>query len=270
MQNLILVKGGGDIASGVAWRLHRSGFALTLLEISQPTVIRRTVAFASAQYEGEITVEGVTARKASLEQVEELLGRGVIPVLTDPEGQSLAQLRPAVLVDAILAKHNLGTKIEDAPLVIALGPGFRAGQDCHAVVETSRGHFLGRVYWQGEAQANTGIPGSVMGHTEDRVLRAPTAGRFSPLVRIGDLVQAGQAVASVGDQPVRAGIAGAVRGLLHEGLQVHSGMKIGDVDPRGKPAHCFSVSDKALAVGGGVLEAILTWRQEGAVPTGHS
>lgn len=254
-----MIKGGGDMGSGVAWRLHRCGFPVVVLEKAQPTVIRRKVSFAAAVYEGAVTVEGVTARRSDLAEVPGELERGHIPVLVDPCGAAVAALRPAVLVDAILAKRNTGTRRTDAPLVVALGPGFSAGQDCHAVVETARGHTLGRVYWQGAALAHTGVPGEIMGVSEERVLRAPAAGSFEPLVQIGDRVSAGQAVAQVAGQVVAARSGGVVRGLLYAGLPVTPGMKVGDVDPRGERACCFTISDKALAVAGGVLEAIVSW-----------
>ena len=255
-----MVKGGGDLGSGVAWRLHRSGFPVAILEQPRPTVIRRAVAFAAAVYEGTVTVEGVTAtRCALLDQAAETLAQGRIPVLVDPRGEAVAALRPAVLVDAILAKRNTGTRLADAPLVVALGPGFRAGHDCHAVVETARGHTLGRAYWQGAALAPTGIPGDIKGVSEARVLRAPAAGTWEPLVQIGDQVTAGQAVARVAGREVTASITGVVRGLLYAGLPVTPGMKVGDVDPRGERACCFTISEKALAVAGGVLEAVLSW-----------
>jgi xanthine dehydrogenase accessory factor len=268
--SLVVVKGGGDLGSGVAWRLRRCGFPTVVLEQAQPTVIRRAVAFAAAMYEGSVAVEGITGRRATLPEVPELLPAGVVPVLADPQGHSLGVLRPAVLVDAILAKRNTGTRLADAPLVIALGPGFRAGRDCHAVVETARGHTLGRVYWQGEALPNSGTPGEVMGVAEERVLRAPAAGTFQALLQIGDRVEAGQPVAMVHGQPVPARVAGVVRGLLHDGLPAHAGMKVGDIDPRGEPACCFTVSDKALAVAGGVLEAILSWSSGAPAGSGEN
>jgi len=210
-------------------------------------------------YEGEVTVEGVTARRATLEQIPALLEAGLIPVLDDPEGRAVDRLRPEVVVDAIMAKRNTGTRLTDAPLVVALGPGFRAGRDCHAVVETARGHFLGRVYWEGEALPNTGVPGEVGGATAERVLRAPADGIFQSCAQIGDLVEAGQIVAWVNGRPVQARLRGVLRGLLADGLEVHAGMKVGDVDPRAERSHCFTVSDKALSIAGGVLEAISSW-----------
>lgn len=260
----VVIKGGGDLGSGVAWRLWRCGFPVVVLEQAQPTVIRRAVALAAAVYEGVVTVEGLTARRAEVGEVDSLLAQGQVPVLVDPLAASLAALRPGVLVDAILAKYNTGTRLTDAPLVVALGPGFRAGQDCHAVVETARGHTLGRVYWRGEALANSGVPGEVGGVGAKRVVRAPADGTFEPLAQIGDAVRAEQVLARVGGEPVTAQIAGVLRGLLQAGLPVTAGMKVGDVDPRGERSSCFTVSDKSLAVAGGVLEAVLTWMHGGA------
>lgn len=279
----VLIKGAGDLASGVAWRLYRAGFRVVMTETPQPTAIRRAVAFAQAVYDGEVTVEGVTARCLSLEpppegageidiratlikRVKDLWQQGIIPVLVDPQAQAIPLLRPQVVVDAIIAKRNLGTRIGDAPLVIALGPGFTAGVDAHAVVETKRGHTLGRVFWEGSAAPNTGIPGEVGGYGEERVLRAPAAGLFRACKAIGDTVTRGETVAFVDDQPVQARLSGVLRGILHDGLAVRPGMKVGDVDPRGIREYCFTISDKALAVAGGVLEAICAYwqRQIGA------
>jgi len=259
---LVVVKGGGDLATGVAHRLHRAGMRVVITELPRPTVIRRPVAFASAVIEGEITVEGVTARLAeSPAQALACLDEGIIPVLVDPQAEVVRTLQPDVVVDATIAKRNLGTRLTDAPIVVALGPGFTAGVDCHAVVETERGHFLGRVITEGQAAPNTGVPGAVLGHAEDRVVRAPCAGIFRGEKRIGDRVEAGQPVARVDGKPVVARISGVLRGLLADGLPVHAGMKVGDVDPRGVVEHCFTISDKARAVGGGVLEAILWLRR---------
>lgn len=260
---LVVVKGGGDLASGVAYRLHRVGMRVVITELPRPTVIRRPVAFASAVFEGEVTVEGVTARLVeSPARALTCLDEGVIPVLVDPEANVVRELHPDAVVDATLAKRNLGTRLTDAPVVVALGPGFTAGVDCHAVVETERSHFLGRVITEGQAAPDTGVPGAVLGHAEDRVVRAPCGGTFRGERRIGDRVEAGQPVARVDGEPVVARISGVLRGLLADGLPVHAGMKVGDVDPRGVVEHCFTISDKARAVGGGVLEAILWLRRK--------
>mgnify|MGYP005838115117 CR=1 FL=1 len=265
---LVAVKGGGDLGSGVAYRLHRAGMKVFITEIARPTVIRRTVAFASAVYEGQVEIEGVVARLAKgISEVPGLLEEGDIPVLVDPEGVAVRALKPRVMVDAIMAKRNTGTRLDDAPIVIALGPGFVAGRDVHAVVETQRGHYLGRVILEGSAQPNTGVPGSVSGYDSERVVRAPKAGTFRGARRIGEKVNAGEVVAYVDEAPVRAKISGVLRGILADGLPVHEGMKVGDVDPRGVAEHCFTISDKALAIGGGVLEAILyLLRQQETLP----
>lgn len=255
----VVVKGGGDLASGVAWRLWRCGFLVAVTEVERPTCIRRAVAFAEAVWAGETTVEGVKARRVSgLAGVDAAWQAGVLPVVVDPLASLVGDIAPDVVVDAILAKKNLGTRITDAPLVVALGPGFVAGADAHAVIETMRGHFLGRVIWEGEALPNTGVPGPVGGHTERRVIRAPSSGTFRAWRAIGDLVAEGEVVADVDGDPVRSRLAGVLRGILHDGIQVHQGMKVGDVDPRGVREHCFTVSDKALAIAGGVLEAVLS------------
>ncbi len=254
---LVIIRGGGDLASGVAHRLWSAGFPVAILEISRPTVIRRAVAFAEAVYEGKATVEGVTALLAgSASEASRVLAGGMLPVLVDPAGESIRKLAPRVLVDAILAKRNLGTTLDQAPLVIGLGPGFTAGVDVHAVVETRRGHNLGRVIWNGQAEPDTGIPESVLGLTAERVVRAPQKGIFNPVAAIGDHVEAGTVVAVIEGTEVRAGIFGVVRGMLRGGLRVTAGMKVGDIDPRDERSYCFSISDKARAIGGGVLEAV--------------
>ncbi len=253
----VVIRGAGDLASGVALRLWRAGMDVVLLDVEKPTAIRRTVAFSEAIVHGEQTVEDVTARLATAETAEETLAAGMIPVLVDPEGRSIPTLRPDALVDAILAKRNLGTEITDAPVVIGVGPGFTAGVDCHAVVETMRGHTLGRVIREGSAIPNTGIPGLIGGFAGERVLRAPAAGLFHPLRDIGDAVTEGEILATVEGKPMAATLTGTLRGILPEGTEVFPGMKAGDIDPRCQRSHCFTASDKALAVGGGVLEAIL-------------
>jgi xanthine dehydrogenase accessory factor len=260
---LVVVKGGGDLATGVAHRLHRAGMKVVITELDQPTVIRRAVAFASAVFGGEVAVEGVVARRVEdAAQALALLPEGIVPVLVDPQAAVVRELKPDVVVDAIIAKRNTGTKITDAPVVVALGPGFTAGLDAHAVIETNRGHDLGRVILVGQAAPDTGIPGPVMGYASERVVRAPGKGVFQEVKAIGDRVEVGDVVAHAGDQPVLAPISGVLRGLLADGLLVKEGMKVGDVDPRGVREHCFTISDKARALGGSVLEAILYWLWE--------
>ncbi len=255
---LVLVKGAGDLASGVIHRLHRVGMIVIATELPQPLVIRRMVAFASAVYEKTWQVEGVVARCVTDETtMQQALTAAEVPVWVDPEAQIVRWLAPHVIVDAIMAKRNTGTTRADAPLVIALGPGFTAGQDCHAVIDTHRGHDLGRIIFHGQAQPDTGTPGPVGGETARRLLRAPTDGRFIGHRQIGDRVRAGETVAEVAGQPVVAALDGVLRGLLHDGLTVRAGLKVGDVDPRGVVEHCFTISDKARAISGGVLEAIL-------------
>lgn len=255
---LILIKGAGDLATGVGYRLHQCGFSVVMTEIAQPTTVRCTVAFSTAVYQGFATVEGVTARRADTPaEIAQVLSQGEIPVAVDPEGTLVHTLTPGAIIDAIIAKRNLGTRISDAPVVIALGPGFCAGVDCHAVVETKRGHDLGRVLYQGQAIPNTGVPGIIEGVGAERVIRACRDGIWKPLVQIRQLVQAGDPVATVEGEPVLASISGVVRGLLPEGTPVHRGMKAGDIDPRGILEYCDTISDKARAIAGGTLEALM-------------
>ena len=256
--NLVVVRGAGDLASGVINRLVKCGFKVVATEREQPTVIRRTVAYASAVFEGAVRIEGVEAVKAGdLQEAQAAFSAGKVPVLIDSSGQVIRELRPDVVVDAIIAKRNLGTTIDMAPIVIGLGPGFTAGRDVHAVVETNRGHNLGRVILDGSAEPDTGKPGAVCGYSVERVVRAPADGVINTIAEIGDTVQSGQTVAYVDGVPVTVQIGGVLRGLIHSGLYVTSGMKIGDVDPRGRREYCFSISDKARAIAGGVLEAML-------------
>lgn len=253
---LAFIKGAGDLATGVALRLYRSGFGVVMTEIAWPTPVRRTVAFAEAVYDNEAQVEGVTAVLVDdAAEAARAIDKNLVAILVDPEADSRTLLRPQLEIDAIIAKRNLGTRMDDAPAVVALGPGFYAGRDCHAVVETMRGHTLGRVIWEGEALPNTGIPGEIGGKGAERVLRAPGPGVFRATAQIGDVVTAGQVVGYVGDLPLLATIDGVLRGLLRSGLEVSKGFKTGDVDPRAMPEHCFTASDKALAVAGGTLEA---------------
>ena len=256
---LIYIRGAGDIASGIAIRLRRSGFCVVMTDVARPTAIRRTVSFSGAIIGGSQRVEDVTARLAHTP--EEALGiarGGDIAVMVDENCAHLAVIRPDAVVDAILAKRNLGTTLDMAPAVIGVGPGFTAGLDCHAVVETMRGHTLGRVIWSGSAVPNTGVPGNIGGYTIERVMHSPCAGEFRALRQIGDTVEAGETVAAVGGEPLCAKITGTLRGILPEGFYVpRKGFKSADVDPRCRLFHCFTASDKALAVGGGVLEAVL-------------
>ena len=275
---LVLIRGAGDIATGIALRLHRAGYQIVMTDLPAPTSIRRTVCFSEAIRLGEMTVEDISARKAetpaitdgettvegvravradSPAQALSLLAQGAVPVLPDPECLCREQLHPDALVDAILAKRNLGTRITDAPVVVGIGPGFTAGEDCHAVVETMRGHTLGRAIYQGSALPNTNIPGLIGGYAGERVLRAPADGVFTRILDIGDEVQPGDIAGTVNGQPMKCTIGGVVRGILPSGTPVHRGMKSGDVDPRCQPEYCTTASDKALAVGGGALEAIL-------------
>jgi xanthine dehydrogenase accessory factor len=256
---LVLVKGGGDLASGAAYRLKRSGFALVMTELPAPLLVRRTVCYGEAVYNGEVTVEGLVARRVnSCAEAQALAASETIPVLADPQASIVAELKPKVVVDAIMAKVNTGTKINDAPLVVALGPGFTAGQDCHAVIETNRGHWLGRVIYpgcglavNGQAQPDTRTPGLIESRAAERVLRAPVAGQVTPHARIGNRIAAGQLIATVDGHEIRAAFSGVLRGLVHSDVQVTPGMKIGDLDPRGEVSHCFAISDKSLAIGGG-------------------
>jgi xanthine dehydrogenase accessory factor len=256
---LVLVRGAGDLATGVAWRLKRAGFGVIMCELARPLTVRRAVAFSTAVGEGSVAVEGIRAVRATATEAAALVHSDAVPVMVSP---GLPPLAADVVVDARVAKRALDTRIRDAPLVVALGPGFEAGRDCHAVVETMRGPRLGRVYWQGSAAPNTGTPGVIAGRGAERVLRAPAAGRARWHARIGDVVAGGAVLGTVAGVPVRAPFHGLVRGLIAEGTRVREGLKIGDVDPR-PDTEWAEISDKALAVAGGVLEAILTWLSTG-------
>ena len=257
---LVIIRGGGDLATGVAVRLFRAGFPVMILEIERPTVIRLPVSFARAIYEGKVMVEEVEAVLIpSWEKAEGIIKKGKIPVLIDPRGSCIEKLSPTVIVDAILAKRNLGTRKDQAPLVIGLGPGFTAGEDVDVVIETKRGHNLGRVYYHGQAAPDTGVPGEVGGESKRRLLRAPAKGKIVPLHQIGDLVKAGEIMAEVEGVPLKAEISGVLRGLIYPQSWVTRGMKVGDIDPRGIREFCFTVSDKARSLGGAVLEAICAY-----------
>jgi xanthine dehydrogenase accessory factor len=259
---LVAVKGAGDLATGVIHRLKRAGFAVIATELPQPTVLRRTVALAEAIALGQMTIEGITAQYAhSIEDIREVLANGFVPILIDPDGIAFKHMQPDVLVEATLSKYNSGITINDAPIVIALGPGYEAGRDAHAVIETNRGHNLGRVYLEGNAEPNTGVPGTIGGYAGERLLRAPCAGRLYGMHQIGDQIREGEVVAIVksgqNTAPITAAIPGILRGLVRDDLIVSAGMKVGDIDPRAIREHCFTISDKSRAIGGGVLEAVM-------------
>jgi xanthine dehydrogenase accessory factor len=263
----VLIKGAGDLASGVACVLHRAGYQVLLTEIEQPTCVRRKVSFAEAIYDGEIAIEGITGKKAdSLQDAMKVLRTRKIAVLADPQGYILRKFNPCVFVEATLSKKYTGTSKDDAEIVIALGPGFGAGRDVHAVIETQRGNELGKVIYAGFAAANTGIPGNVLGYTIERVLRAPAAGKFCSILDIGDFVEADQIVGYVDQYPVRTIIGGVVRGLLQSGLSVPSGMKLGDIHPGKNREVCAQITDKAWTVGKGVLLAISTLHKQEFTP----
>ena len=257
---LCLLRGGGDLATGVAWRLSRAGWPVVVCELASPLTVRRTVSLSSAVTVGMVDVEGMIGRRvADPGAAIEVADGGEVAVLVSPDLPDRGHLAADVVVDARLAKRNLDTSIDDADLVVGLGPGFTAGRDCHAVVETMRGHQLGRVLWRGAAIPDTGSPAPVGGKGAERVLRAPAPGRARWAVAIGDAVTNGQVIGHVADEPVVAPFDGMVRGLIASSVEVQAGLKIGDVDARVDPVLCQQISDKALAIGGGVVEAVLTW-----------
>jgi xanthine dehydrogenase accessory factor len=254
----VLIRGGGEMASGIVHRLHQSHMKVLITEVPAPTAVRRNLAFAEAVYLGSQTIENVKAvlvkdaAEANLEWQS-----GHIPLLVDPDARIREIIGPDVIVDAIMAKKNSTTKISDAPLVIGIGPGFVTGSNAHAIVESNRGYNLGRVIWNGTAEPDTGIPAAVSGYAEARVFRAPQSGRFTGFREIGDPVQSGECVAEVDGIPIKAQISGMIRGMLRSGIVIAAGVKVGDIDPRGEREYCYTISDKARAIGGGVLEAIL-------------
>jgi xanthine dehydrogenase accessory factor len=256
---LIWIKGAGEMASAVAWRLYMANIRkIIMTDISRPLAVRRKVSFCEAVYDGHATVQAISAERIeSADDAVKMWKKGKIAVMVDQKGEAVAGLMPHVVVDAILAKTNTGTTISEAPLVIGMGPGFIAPKDVHLVIETNRGHDLGRIITSGCAEKNTGIPGAIGGLTKERVLRAPSDGLFSANCAIGDRIRKNDTIGMVADQPVKAQIEGAVRGLIRDGIDVSKGLKIGDIDPRAQTAYCFTISDKARAISGSVLEAIL-------------
>lgn len=255
---IIGIKGAGEIASAVAWRLYMANMPkIFMMECSRPLAVRRNVSFCEAVLDGTHEVENIRAVLCNnVNEIERCWQKGSIAVAADPTWQLMTQLPVNVVVDAVLAKQNLGTTMDDAQLVIGLGPGFTAGHDVHMVVETNRGHDLGRIYFSGSAAPNTGIPGNIGGYTEQRVLRAPAEGRFISSREIGDRVEKGEVLGRVGSAEVAAQISGILRGLIRPNSSVRSGLKIGDIDPRGEQTYCNTISDKARAISGSVLEAI--------------
>lgn len=271
MMQAVIVRGAGDLATGTIVRLHHSGFRVLVIECDQPSAIRRRVALSEAVYDGQCMVEGVTCvRIDQIQQIEDVWERGQIPLLVDPHANCIQALQPMVVVDAILAKRNLGTAREMACITVGLGPGFIAGQDVDAVIETMRGHHLGRVLYQGSAYPNTGIPGKIGGFDRERVIHAPASGILKQIagddgmpVDIGSIVHQGQIIAQVGSTPVYATLDGVLRGLIRPGYLVSTGLKIADIDPRiDQRENCNTISDKARCIAGGVLEAILHLAQQ--------
>ena len=255
----VVIKGAGEMASAVAWRLFRSNIRKVLmLETASPLAVRREVSFCEAVFEGRKIVEDVEAlRVDDIDGMSKAWSQGKIAVAIDPEWESIDRVKAHVVVDAILAKKNRGTHINEAPLVIGLGPGFAAGEDVHLVVETNRGHNLGSIITSGTAEPNTGIPGPIEGFTEERVLRAPCDGVFNARLPIGRPVKAGDAIGEVGEKIVLANIDGVIRGLIRSSSPVRRGLKIGDIDPRRRTEYCYTISEKGRAIAGAVLEAIL-------------
>lgn len=256
--DIIVVRGGGDIATGTIHRLHNCGFSVLVLEVSNPSSIRRKVSFSEAIYDKEITIENVSAKYVkTLEEANLCFSNRVVPVMVDETAKILKTIRPTVIIDAILAKKNIGTARNMADITIGLGPGFKAGQDVDAVIETMRGHNLGRIIYDGIAMENTGIPGNIGGFTKERVIYSPVAGVIKNEKQIGDIVEKNDILAYVNDTPILASISGVLRGIIRDGYKVTNGFKIADIDPRySEKNNCFTISDKARCIAGSVLEAI--------------
>lgn len=259
---IVVIRGGGDLASGVAYRLHKAGFQVVITELAQPLAVRRLVSFAEAVYSGMIEIEAITGKcvkdPTDTLKIVGVLAKGQIPVLVDPEGESIRYLHPKVVIDARMLKREVELFSDHIPLILGLGPGFIAGRNCHAVIETNRGHMLGRVIWEGGSEVDTGIPEGIGEKRSERVLRAPASGYLRTFTNICDAMEKGKVIAEVAGEPILAPFDGVLRGLLHDGVEVSLGLKVGDLDPRNDPSYCRLISDKALAIGGGVLEAILT------------
>lgn len=260
---IIVIRGGGDLATGIAHRLFKAGFKVVIVDIKEPTSIRRKVSFSEAIYNGEIVVEGVKAILAlSLKDIYRIIDDGFIPVYVDEKGAIINNIKPLAVVDSILAKINLDTTKDLAPITIGVGPGFESGLDVDLVVESNRGHFLGKVIYKGKAEENTGVPGDIMGFKEERIIRSLGNGIIKNFYNIGDRIEAGDLVCEVEGKGVQAKISGILRGMIKEGIYVKKHMKIGDIDPRGIKEYAYTISDKARSIGGGVLEAIMYLRKE--------
>ncbi|MTI68521.1 MAG: EF2563 family selenium-dependent molybdenum hydroxylase system protein [Firmicutes bacterium] len=263
IDKLIAVRGGGDVASGIIYRLHKAGFKIVVFEIEKPTVIRRKVAFAQTIYTNETKIEDIKAKRVkTLKDAYKCLEDSIIPVIVDPKGELITKENFFLVIDAILAKKNLGTNKDMAEYTIGAGPGFMAGRDVDAVIETNRGHKLGRVFYNGKTDANTGIPGNINGFTKERVIRANNNGKIKVIKDIGSFVKKDETIAIIDDIEVKAKIKGVIRGMIKNDFYVYKGMKIGDVDPRGVKEYCYKISGKALAVGGGALEAVCKFVSE--------
>jgi len=262
MAMIVLIRGGGDLASGVALRLFHAGFRVAISELPQPLAIRRRVSFAEAVYEGETTIEGITAKLVkdptdTLRTIQ-VFAKNFIPVMIDPQAAAVNALHPTVVVDARMLKQHVELLPKTIQLIIGLGPGFIAGENCHAVIETQRGHTLGRVIWDGSPLSDTGLPEPLDEWRRERVLRAPVSGILEAKTEIGDFLEKGQTIAEISGEKINAPFKGILRGLIRPGIPIEQGCKVGDIDPRNDPRLCNLVSDKSLAIGGGVLEAILS------------
>ncbi|MBZ9685372.1 EF2563 family selenium-dependent molybdenum hydroxylase system protein [Clostridium estertheticum] len=257
--DIVIIRGGGDLASGTIQKLHRSGFRVLVLEVAKPTSIRRNVSFSEAIYQGLVEIEGITAvHVCSLSEIENAWTRKKVPVVIDEQGKYIKIIKPKIVVDAIIAKKNMGTTRDMADITIALGPGFTAGIDVDVVIETARGHDLGRLIFHGEAEKNTGIPGTIMGYSKERVIHSPCSGVMKNVAGIGSVVQVDEIIAYIGETEIKATMAGLLRGILRNGSIVPYGFKIADIDPRlPEKINCYTISDKARNIAGGVLEAVL-------------
>ena len=269
IDDIIVVRGGGDIASGAIQKLYRSGFKVLVLETETPSAIRRKVAFCEAVYEKEIEIEGIKARLvANDEEIQDCWDSDIVPVMIDSRGKVIERLKPLAVVDGILAKQNFGTKRSMAPITVALGPGFSAPEDVDIVIETMRGHNLGRIIEEGRASENTGVPGIIAGFGIERVIYSDYSGVITNIEKIGNVVEKGDVIAVVGDNEIYASISGVLRGIIRDGYKVKKGLKIADIDPRiSEKDNCFTISDKARNIGGAVLESILYLKKKKGIVT---